>query len=137
MSAIIKYFWIAEYGEGEALPQFDPVTGKENMFKDIDMDRLTAFGWYPFNGIYANKARTGSGKMFLRESDNLVTVRLMVPEGKKLQAVRRQSIDYTMTGGPSVKNRRVVYVAGYEDGPWFFLQPDRNIVEVSWDFNYI
>lgn len=47
--ALLAMFWIAEYTDGMALPQFDPDTGKENLFKEIDMSRLSRFGWYPFN----------------------------------------------------------------------------------------
>jgi len=44
----LRYFWIAHYGNGEALPQFDPEDGHENFFRDIDQKRLVKFGWYPF-----------------------------------------------------------------------------------------
>jgi len=46
--ATLAMFWIAKYTDGMALPQFDPDTGAENLFKEIDMARLCRFGWYPF-----------------------------------------------------------------------------------------
>lgn len=49
------YFWIAEYNDGQALPQFDVESGKENLFKDIDQSKLKRFGWYPFTLEFAEK----------------------------------------------------------------------------------
>ena len=46
--SILAMFWIAEYSDGMALAQFDPDTGAEHLFKEIDMSRLIRFGWYPF-----------------------------------------------------------------------------------------
>lgn len=51
--AIAQMFWIAEYTDGQALPQFDLDTGKENLFKDIDFSKLKRFGWYPFTLLLA------------------------------------------------------------------------------------
>lgn len=56
---MLKYFWIAEYNDKTALPQFDPETGKENLFKDIDQSKLVRFGWYPFPEELTKKV-TGS-----------------------------------------------------------------------------
>jgi hypothetical protein len=52
--ATLAMFWIAEYSDGMALPQFDPSTGAENLFKEIDFTKLCRFGWYPFTeNLYA------------------------------------------------------------------------------------
>lgn len=45
----LVYMWVAEYRDGSALPQFDPETGEENRFAEIDQSRLCKFGWYPFS----------------------------------------------------------------------------------------
>ena len=45
---MLKYFWIAEYKDN-CLPQFDPETGIENLFKDINQSKLIRFGLYPFS----------------------------------------------------------------------------------------
>lgn len=42
-------FWIAEYKDGQALPQYNPDTGEECLFKSVDQNRLVTFGWYPFS----------------------------------------------------------------------------------------
>lgn len=56
---MIKYFWIAEYKNGFALPQFDPNTGKENLFKEIDQSKLIRFGLYPFSFSMSEKVECG------------------------------------------------------------------------------
>lgn len=48
MNAQLRFFWIAEYNNGECLPQFDFITGEENLFKEVDQDKLIRFSWYPF-----------------------------------------------------------------------------------------
>jgi len=44
----ISFFWIAEYDDGTIFSQFDFNCGKENLYKDIDINRVVKIGWYPF-----------------------------------------------------------------------------------------
>ena len=45
-----RYYWIAEYSEGDYFPQFD-ASGSENLFKDIQQHKLTRFHFVnPTNG---------------------------------------------------------------------------------------
>lgn len=70
MTASITYFWIAEFADGTALPQFDPDTGKENkanpnwlsLGSDIPPNsifnkRVVKIGWYPFPPALAQKIK--------------------------------------------------------------------------------
>ena len=52
---ILHLFWIAEYQDGTALPQFDPDTGEEHLFKEVDQSKLKHFGWYAFPPKLAQK----------------------------------------------------------------------------------
>lgn len=61
----LKYFWIAEYSDKTAFPQFDPETGNENLFKDIDQSRLVRFGLYPFSDELSKKVACGISNPFL------------------------------------------------------------------------
>jgi hypothetical protein len=58
----LVYFWIAEYTDGSALPQFDPETGKENRFSEVDHPKLKRFGWYPFSLKLAQQILKGEKK---------------------------------------------------------------------------
>lgn len=40
--------WVAEHTNGTVLPQYDPDTGKEHLFKEVDRDNLKSFGLFPF-----------------------------------------------------------------------------------------
>ena len=42
----LQYFWIIEYSDGTALPQFDPDTGIENKI-DLDRDDIVRISWNP------------------------------------------------------------------------------------------
>jgi len=44
----LVYYWIAQYSNGTALPQYDPYTFRENSFGEIQQDKLIKFGLYPF-----------------------------------------------------------------------------------------
>lgn len=44
----LHLFWIAEYQDGTALSQFDPDTGDEHLFSEVDQAKLKRFGWYAF-----------------------------------------------------------------------------------------
>jgi hypothetical protein len=43
----IPWFWIAFYKDGSFLSQFDLVSGKQNLFKEINQSELEKFGWFP------------------------------------------------------------------------------------------
>ena len=51
----LHLFWIAEYDDAQALPQFDPDTGEEHLFSEVQQHRLVRFGWYAFPPQLANK----------------------------------------------------------------------------------
>jgi hypothetical protein len=57
MDTKLTFFWIAEYNDGTALPQFDLETGEENLFKVIDQSKLIRFGLYPFTLELSKKVK--------------------------------------------------------------------------------
>lgn len=46
---ILKYFWIVEYIDGTALSQFDPDTGKERQWKEVDISQVCRVSWAEFS----------------------------------------------------------------------------------------
>lgn len=107
------YFWIAEYTDGSALPQFDPETGKENRFSEVDPQKLERFGWYPFSLKLAQQ-------VLRREKIRVIPTRnpayvVSVENGDKLVAYRTNTIKlHTAKGG--VEHDETVYVLGVEGG---------------------
>lgn len=46
-------YWVAVYDDGTGLPQYDPRTGEENKFSEVDRAKLVAFVWRPFDAALA------------------------------------------------------------------------------------
>lgn len=108
---ILHLFWIAEYDDGTALPQFDPDTGEENLFSEVDQSRLVRFGWYSFPLELAKKI---DGAVVNPLLDSYV---VEIPNGKKLIALRTTSKELILEGGSSYggKHEADEYLLGIQD----------------------
>jgi len=108
----LVFFWIAEYNNGFCLCQFDPITGVENKFSDIDQSRLKAFGWYPFPPDFADKLRKIGYNV---ESRPLNYYKIVLAPGWRLIAFRRNTIKIGMNAKgeliPETQKRRVMFYA--------------------------
>ena len=51
----LKYFWVVEYSDGTALSQFDPDTGKEHQWKEVDESRVCKVAWAEFSRDLSEK----------------------------------------------------------------------------------
>jgi len=91
-SPTLYLFWIAEYQDGTALPQFDPDTGEEHLFSEIDQDKLVRFGWYSFPSELAQKVANAALNPLLS------SYVLNLPEGKELIAFRSTTIKTNLSG---------------------------------------
>jgi hypothetical protein len=107
----LVYFWIAEYTDGSALPQFDPETGKENMFSEVDHRRLKRFGWYPFSVELAQRIWEAERTVVVPSRNRVYTVAL--ERGDELVAYRTNAIKMRMRSG-GVEYAETVYVLGVE-----------------------
>jgi len=105
MIAKLKYFWIAEYKDGTALPQFDLETGKENLFKDIDQSKIVRFGLYPFTLELSKKIDCGDLNPFLPKFV------INLSKEDKLFFVRRNYIKIQGTK----ENRYIEYLLGTQN----------------------
>jgi hypothetical protein len=108
----LVYFWIAEYTDGSALPQFDPETGRENRFSEVDQRKLERFGWYPFSLKLAQQILKGEKKGVIPTRNLSYTV--TVEKGDRLVAYRTNTIKLQMRKG--VDHGGTVYVLGVEGG---------------------
>ena len=121
----LVYFWIAEYTDGSALPQFDPETGRENRFSEVDHQKLERFGWYPFTSELAQKIMKAR-KVIVVPTGNLpYTVRL--GNGKKLVAYRTNTIKLHTKSG-EVDHGETVYVLGVDCGKILEIDERGNVV---------
>ena len=124
----LVYFWIAEYTDGSSLPQFDPETGKENRFKEVDHKKLHRFGWYPFSLKLAKKILKAE-KMALIPSRN-PSYTVTMNEGDRLVAYRTNTIKLQMRKG-GVDHEKTVYVLGVEGGKVLQIDEEGKVVNGS------
>lgn len=108
----LRFFWIAEYTDGTALPQFDPETGKENRFADVYQLRLKRFGWYPFTPKLAKKIFEAEDIIVVSTKNKPYTIEMR--KGQRLVAYRTCSIKLHTQGG--IERGETVYVLGVEVG---------------------
>jgi len=108
----LTYFWVAEYSDGSALPQFDPKTGKENLFSRVDHTRLVRFGWYPFTPEMARKVFEAEGVHAVPTNNSPHVIELK--DGEKLIAHRTNTIRFSISGG--VSRHETVYMLGKAGG---------------------
>ena len=85
---ILHLFWIAEYQDGTALSQFDPDTGEEHLFKNVDQAKLKRFGWYAFPLELANKVACAA------HNPRLTSYTVDIPPGVALVAHRTTTITF-------------------------------------------
>ena len=107
----LVFFWVAEYTDGTALSQFDPETGRENLFKHVDLARVKRFGWYPFTEELAEKVFEAEGLIVVPSAFKSYVVDLEA--GDRL-VVKRENILLYFTGSGEVAGREIVYVLGVE-----------------------
>lgn len=119
----LSFFWIAEYSNNQVLPQFDFKTGKENLFSEIDQNKLVKFGWYPFP---LSLSKLVNGAIYNPILSNYI---LNIRPIDKLFACRR---NYIQRDGRTEK-RYSEYILGNQD---FILVINENgNVEVKYDRN--
>jgi hypothetical protein len=121
----LVYFWIAEYTDGSALPQFDPETGKENRFSEIDHQKLKRFGWYPFSLKLAQKILKGKKVRVIPTRKPSYTV--TVGKGDRLVAYRTNTVKLQMRKG-RVIHAETVYVLGIKGKKIFRINENGAII---------
>ena len=122
------YFWIAEYSGGSALPQFDPDTGEENLFRDVDRLKLKRFGWYPFTPELAKKIYEAEGILVIPTSNRPYVIEIQ--NGQKLVAHRTCSIKMHMRSG-GIERGETIYVLGLEGGKVVQVNEEGNVINDS------
>lgn len=123
---IIEMFWVAEYNNGQALPQYDPFNNRENSYAKVDHKNVLRFWWLP---ITPKMAQQFPGTRY-----NLRLVRHAVEvKGSKGFVARRIRLKLT-TGGNGRKSpvhEIKCYVLGIEGGPRQEIYPDGKVINKS------
>ena len=131
MKSNITYFWIAEFGD-ECLPQFDPESGKENMYSIVmnRIDELTAIGWYPVTEKLCDIVTDDI--VVPPTSAKPIRITCKPGEGNRVRILRRNLIHYGIIH--NIETRDIVFVIGIMDiidnplvGNWFFIYRDGRV----------
>ena len=121
---ILHLFWIAEYQDGTALPQFDPDTGEEHMFKEIDHARLKRFGWYAFAAELAGKVPNAVVNLNLKHY--VLSLRPRAQRGGgNLIAYRTTTVSFSLKTLDVSRHSADEYVLGLQHGT---LNPEHRTV---------
>lgn len=104
----MEFEWIAHYSDNECLPQYDPITKKENKWEDVETGKVIKIGLYPFmNG----------------EIMPFPSFEVPINEGMKPITFRRKSITVNLSG--EVVKEEVKYAVGYvKDGIKYMIIVD-------------
>ena len=97
--------WIAEYRDGTAIPQFDPDTGEENMWSDVNQDKVCRVSWCEFSK--GMKKKVGVDVISVRKP-KIHSVEYDI--GDKVMIYRRNHIDFSPSG--NARGHRIEYVLG-------------------------
>lgn len=56
---MLSFMWIVQFADGRAIPQFDPKTGKEILYSEVERysRAIVKAGWYPFTPRLARLVR--------------------------------------------------------------------------------
>jgi hypothetical protein len=124
----LVYFWIAEYDDGSALPQFDPETGRENRFSEVDQLKLRRFGWHPFSLKLAQKILKTEETVVVPTRNPSYTV--SVEKDDRLVAYRTNTVRLQMRK-EGVDHEETVYVLGVEGGKILQINEEGNMIDYS------
>ena len=110
------------------MPQFDPETGKENRFSEVDHNKLERFGWYPFSPKLAQKILKSEQVRVTPTGNPAYTV--TVKNGDRLVAHRTNTVKLQMHKA-GVCHGQTIYVLGVEGGKILQIDEEGRLVDVS------
>jgi hypothetical protein len=101
----LKYFWVVSYTNGTALSQFDPDTGEEHQWLEVDESSVCRIAWAEFSHELSKKIK-------------LDTISVRRPKmhyvdfnpDEKILICRRNHI--TVSSGLVEKGHRIEYLIG-------------------------
>jgi len=133
---VIEMFWVAEYNNGQALPQFDLFLNRENSYSEVDHKNVLRFWWIP---ITPEMARQFPGTCY----NPLLKRHAVDVNGAKGFVARRTGIEIYVgrrKETSSEKLRRLLskppkkimcYVLGIEGGPRREIYPDGRVKNIA------
>jgi len=123
MNPIVEMYWVAEYNNGQALPQFDPFTGVENSFGQVDHKNVIRFWWLPITLDMAERfPGTRYNPLLKRHGVDL--------NGSRGFVTRRNEVRFE--DRKIAVNRVKCYIIGIEGGPRQEIYPSGEVINKEW-----
>ena len=122
MQPIIEMFWVAEYNNNRALPQYDPFSGVEHAFAEVDHKNTLRFWWLPITPDMAKRFPGTRYNPLLNPKGYGADL-----NGSKGFVTRR----YEIKTNPPV-HRVKCYILGIENGPRIEIYPDGTVISKEW-----
>lgn len=101
----LKYFWIATYTNGTAISQFDPDTGEECQWKEVDESRVCRVTWAEFSRKLSKKIKLDTISVWRPKMRHV-----NFDPNEKILICRRNHISFS----PSIKTKghKIEYLIG-------------------------
>jgi hypothetical protein len=117
-----EMFWVVEYNNNQALPEYDEFTGKVNRFAEVDHKNILRLWWLPI-----------TPRMATIFPDTRVNPRLrrhaVELKGSKGFIARRIQIQLGLGSHATLSPQRIkCYVLGIEGGPRREVYPDGTVI---------
>jgi len=104
----LRFIWLAEFNNGDCISQFDPDTGKEIPWKNINTGRIARLSWVTISIELSQK---------ILEAEGIYTYPSIIPEiytveyeKKEIPLIyRRNYIEYSKSTG---MDRKTIYILG-------------------------
>jgi hypothetical protein len=135
---ITEMFWVAEYNNGLALPEFDEFTGRVNSFSHVDHKNVIRFWWLPITPrmtqIFPNTRYNPLLKRYcvdLNGSKGYVSRRVTISlaiGGKKDKDILHSKVKDLFRPQKAIK----CYILGIEKGPRREIYPNGTIKDIEW-----
>jgi hypothetical protein len=117
-----EMFWVAEYNNGLAYPEYDEHTGQVNKFAQVDHKNVLRFWWLPVT------------KKMAEQFPNLRVNPLLKKHGVDLNGSKgyvTRRIAIRMGRGQPVQQQVKCYILGIEGGPRREIYPDGKVINIE------
>ena len=105
----LKYFWIATYTNGTAISQFDPDTGEERQWSEVDESRVCRVTWAEFSRKLSKKVKLDTISVWRPKMHHVD-----FDPNEKILICRRNHISFSFN--MESKGDRIEYLIGKPDG---------------------
>jgi hypothetical protein len=126
---VTEMFWVAEYNNGQCLPELDPFKGQVNSFSEVDHKKTIRFWWIPITPDMAARFPFTRVNPRFFTKDGKPNRHWVDLKGSRGFVSRRMFLKMGMGDNAKGVERGIkCYVIGIEGGPRQEIYPDGHVV---------